>query len=167
LIAEGRLDGGFVGMAPARHPSGLTLVPWKREPLLLFLPPQHRLAATRRASLADLAGEAFIAVASDASPAFAAQFHQLCRAAGFRPRIVQEAARAQAVAVMVAVGSGIAVLPASLARPAGDALVSVPLADKGASITHMFAHRQRVANAALETFLTVVKTGRPLLPRRA
>jgi DNA-binding transcriptional LysR family regulator len=152
-VGEGRLDGGFVGMAPARQPPGLRLVPWHRERLLLFLPPRHPLATARRVALADLAGEAFVTVASEASPAFAAQFHHLCRTAGFRPRIVQEAARAQAVAVMVAVGSGIAVLPASLARPAGDALISVPLTDRSASITHVFAHRVGATGAALGTFL--------------
>jgi DNA-binding transcriptional LysR family regulator len=42
---------------------------------------------------------------------FASKIHDLCGAAGFRPRIIQEATRAQAVAAMVAAGSGIAILP--------------------------------------------------------
>ena len=51
------------------------------EPMVLALPPRHRLARRRALRLADLAGEAWVAPSRDGLVARA------CRAAGFEPRI--------------------------------------------------------------------------------
>jgi DNA-binding transcriptional LysR family regulator len=152
-VAEGRIDGGFVGTAPQKGNAELSFIPWHKEPLLLFVPPDHHLAKSRQVSFRRLREESFVAIASEASPAFSAQFHQLCRSAGFRPRIIQEAERAQAVAVMVAAGAGIAVLPAALTRVVGDALVALKLTEKAASLSHMFAHRKGDPSGPLGDFL--------------
>jgi len=152
-IVDGRIDGGFVGTAPQKGTPELSFIPWHKEPLFLFVPPDHRLAKSRQIAFSQLREESFLAIASEASPAFSAQFHQLCRSAGFRPRIIQEADRAQAVAVMVAAGSGITVLPAALTRVVGDALVAIKLTDKSASLTHMFAHRKVERSGPLGDFL--------------
>lgn len=138
LIVQGRLDAGFVGLMPVERPSGLRFVPWSKERLLAFLPSGHDLARRPQLNLADLKSERFVAVSSEAAPAFSAFLHDLCRKAGFRPRIVLESPRAQAVAVMVAAGSGVAILPESLANVTGASAVGLPL--KGSpSIMHVFA----------------------------
>ncbi len=152
-ITEGRLDGGFVGSTPENPSSGLVFIPWSQEPLMLFLPPGHRLAKARKVKLADLAGESFVTVATESAPCFAKQIQHLCAGAGFRPRVVQEAARGQAVAVMVAAGAGVSILPASLARNTGDSLVAVPLADKSANVTYVFVHRPGKIEAPLSDFV--------------
>lgn len=153
-IQEGRLDGGFVGSTPGNPSSGLAFIPWCKEPLMLFLPPGHRLARAGSVKLAALAGESFVTVATDSAPCYAKQILRLCEAAGFRPKIVQEATRGQAVAVMVAAGAGISILPASLARNTGDALSAVPLADKAATVTYVFAHRPGRLEKPLSDFVT-------------
>jgi len=101
--------------------------PWRREPLAAFVPFGHRLALRENIALRELAGEALVAVSSEAAPTFSTYLRELCGNAGFRPRIVLESSRAQAVAVMVAAGAGIAVLPVSLARVVGEAAAVVPL----------------------------------------
>lgn len=137
-IREGRLDGGFVGVALPERPAGIRFTAWQREPLVCFLPAGHPLASRKSLALKELADQPFIAVSNEAAPAFASHVRELCSAAGFRPRIILESSRAQAVALMVAAGSGIAVLPASLARFLSTAVTAVPL--KGApTITHVFA----------------------------
>lgn len=158
-IGEGRLDGGFVGSAPGTPSAGLVFIPWSKEPLMLFLPPGHRLAKSRKIRLAELAGESFVTVAAEAAPCFAAQVQRLCSEAGFRPKVVQDAVRGQAVAAMVAAGTGIAILPASLARTTGDSLVAVPLADKSAWVTYAFARRQGPVEEPLSDFVAELKTG--------
>jgi DNA-binding transcriptional LysR family regulator len=177
-IAEGRLDGGFVGLMPEDHPAGVKFVPWRKEALLCFLPAGHRLAQSpmkvktgaktkvkaasnaQKVSLADLAREPFVAVSAEAAPAFAAHVHGLCREAGFRPRIVLESPRAQAVAVMVAAGSGVALLPESLAHLMGNAVAAVPLKEeRTAAITHVFAHGPGRMSGAMREFLEVVCGG--------
>lgn len=139
LISQGRLDAGFIGLAPTQHPSGVRCLPWSKEPLMAFVPSGHPFARKPKISLADLQTERFVAVSSEAAPAFSLLVHDLCRKAGFRPRIVLESPRAQAVAVMVAAGSGVAILPESLKNFTGASTSAVPL--KGfPSITHVFAH---------------------------
>lgn len=152
-IAEGRLDGGFVGSTPGNPSSGLVFIPWSTEPLMLFLPPGHPLANSRKVKLADLAGESFVTVATESAPCFAKQIQRMCDEAGFRPKVVQEAARGQAIAVMVAAGAGVSILPASLARNTGDSLVAVPLADKSAFVTYVFVHRPGQVEEPLRDFV--------------
>jgi len=137
-IAAGRLDGGFVGLAPAVRPAGIQFIAWHREPLLCFLPAGHPLAGARSLALKTLAEESFIAVSPDSAPAFAAHVRDLCKTAGFRPRVILESPRAQAVALMVAAGSGIAILPAALARFMQKSVNAIPLKDTP-KITHVFA----------------------------
>ncbi len=152
-IVEGRLDGGFVGSSPATPAAGLVFIPWSREPLMVFLPRGHRLQGSAKVKLAELAGDPFVMVAAESAPCFALQIHQLCGKAGFRPKVVQEAARGQAVAVMVAAGAGVAILPAAMARIAGESSVAIPLADKGAAVTYAFAHRSGQKEAPLRDFV--------------
>ena len=163
-IAEGRLDGGFVGSTPGNPSSGLVFIPWSKEPLMLFLPPGHRLTNSRKVKLADLAGESFVTVATESAPCFAKQIQLMCDEAGFRPKVVQEAARGQAVALMVAAGVGVSILPASLARNTGDSLVAVPLADKSASVTYVFVHRPGEIEESLSDFVAELGTSERIPP---
>jgi LysR family transcriptional regulator, benzoate and cis,cis-muconate-responsive activator of ben and cat genes len=156
-IVEGRLDGGFVGVTPRPRVPGLALIPWRREALALFVPRDHHLAARRQIDLKALAGEAMIAIEAEASPGFASKIHDLCRAAGFRPRIVQEAARAQAVAAMVAAGSGIAILPLSVHRVTGDAVRAVRLMGPGVRVAYLFAHRAGSVPPELAKFVSLLR----------
>jgi len=137
-IAAGRLDGGFIGLAPSVRPACIQWVPWHREPLMCFLPVGHALAAAKSVSLRTLRDESFIAVAHESAPAFSAHVRNLCKGAGFRPRVILESPRAQAVALMVAAGSGVAILPAALARFMQKSVRAIPLKD-AAQITHVFA----------------------------
>lgn len=147
-IAEGKLDGGFVGLVPAQRPPGIQFMGWQKEALLCYLPQGHALAAQRVLSLAALKAEPFVAVAHEAAPAFAGHVRALCQAAGFRPKIVLESTRAQAVALMVAAGSGVAILPAALERVVQGAVDVRPL--KGSpTITHVFACQQGRLNGPL------------------
>jgi DNA-binding transcriptional LysR family regulator len=165
-IVEGRLDGGFVGLAPPRPSfAGVTFVPWRQEALMLFVPRDHRWAGKQRIALSALAGEPLVAIAAAAAPAFAAKIQALCRSGGFRPRIVQEASRAQAVVAMVAAGSGVAILPASVHRVTSDAVTAIKLTARAALVTYVFAHRSRPVSPALTRFVaTLAMVAAP--PRR-
>ncbi|HEU5078847.1 MAG TPA: LysR substrate-binding domain-containing protein [Opitutaceae bacterium] len=151
-ITRGELDGGFVGLMPRDRPAAVQFVPWREEPLACFVPANHALASHRKLDLAAAAGEPFVAVAGAAAPAFADFVRGVCRSAGFRPRIVLESPRAQAVAVMVAAGSGIALLPQSLSQWTGRAVVALPLA-KPQQVTHVFARRAGGVSGAMRHFL--------------
>lgn len=155
-ILEGRIDGGFLGLAPAERTPGVTFVPWKHEAVRLFVPAGHALAGEKRAPVKAIACEPLLAISAEAAPAFASKVRALCRAAGFRPHIVQEAARAQAVLAMVAAGSGVAILPASVQSVAGGGVAAIELRDKAAMATYVFAHRSGGSSAALREFVGFV-----------
>lgn len=154
-LRRGILDGGFVGLEPRERTPGIQFVPWRREPLAAFVPFGHPLAAQKEIALRDLAGEALVAVSGEAAPAFSLYLRELCGAAGFRPRIVLSSPRAQAVAVMVAAGAGIALLPVSLARVVGSAAAVIPL-KKAPVITHVFARAAGTPSPAMKQFVTLL-----------
>ena len=154
-LRRGTLDGGFVGLEPRERTPGIQFVSWRKEPLAAFVPTGHPLAARKEIALRDLAGEALVAVSGGAAPAFAAFLREACGAAGFRPRIVVESPRAQAVAVMVAAGAGIAVLPASLARVVGKAAAVIPF-KKAPTITHVFARAAGTPTPAMKQFVELL-----------
>jgi len=156
-LRRGNLDGGFVGLQPHERTPGVQFIPWRKEPLAAFVPFGHPLASRKELAMRDLAGEALVAVSSEAAPAFARYLRQLCGAAGFRPRIVLESPRAQAVAVMVAAGAGIALLPSSLARIVGNAAAVVPL-KKAPTITHVFARAAGCQSLAMKQFATLLRS---------
>lgn len=154
-LRRGTLDGGFIGLEPRTRTPSVQFIAWREEPLAVFVPFGHPLATRRELAVRDLAGEALVAVSSEAAPAFAIYLRELCGAAGFRPRIVLESPRAQAVAVMVAAGAGIALLPASLARVVGNATAVIPL-KKAPSITHVFARPAGTPSLAMKQFVALL-----------
>jgi len=155
-IADGRLDGGFVGIEPDDPPAGVRFIPWRSEPLVCLVPSDHPLAGNKSVALPALADESFVAVSRSSAPAFADKLRDLCDKAGFRPRIVLESPRAQAVALMVSAGSGIALLPdtpASLVRPSARALPLRP----AVKIHHVFACRERRADGAVADLVRLLR----------
>ena len=115
-VEEGRLDDlatgvrtgrlhlalGFQDAAEPRHEhSGLRRHDLMEEPMVVALPPRHRLARRQVVDLADLADEPWIAPSSSGLVARA------CRAAGFEPRIAFLAGDPLAIRALVT--SGLAV----------------------------------------------------------
>lgn len=155
-IADGRLDGGFVGLEPTDPPAGIRFIPWRTEPLICLVPTSHPLSDRKSISLGTLAEESFVAVSSASAPAFAERIRELCQSAGFRPRIILESPRAQAVALMVGVGSGVALLPATLAGLVKRSTHAIPLRPS-TKITHVFACRDRKTEGPLADLMGLLR----------
>lgn len=155
-IADGRLDGGFVGLEPADPPAGIRFISWRSEPLICLVPSGHGLSDRKSIGLQALADESFIAVSRASAPAFADLVRELCRSAGFRPRIILESPRAQAVALMVAAGSGIALLPATLAGLVKRSTHAIPLRP-ATKITHVFACKDRKNEGSLSDLIRLLR----------
>lgn len=110
-LKGGRLDVGFVRSAPDDPTLKAELV--RREALMVVLPDDHPLAAGGAISLAALAQEPFVMFPRTRGPAFFDHLMALCNAAGFMPRIVQEAPQLDIIS-MVAAGFGVSLMPASM-----------------------------------------------------
>ncbi|MHB0776036.1 LysR substrate-binding domain-containing protein [Halomonas sp. WWR20] len=114
-LEQGHADLGFM-RPPGRATPSLRFVPILREPILVSLPATHRLAHHKAISLAALQNDAFVSSPRHLGQGFYDQLVQLCEAAGFKPRIVQQARQLQTLVALVAGGFGLALLPASLAQ---------------------------------------------------
>jgi DNA-binding transcriptional LysR family regulator len=126
------------------------------ERLMAFLPPQHELSGKKSIRLADLADESFVAISSEAAPAFSSHLRKICKEEGFHAHIVQEARRAQAVAAMSVTGSGVAILPASLHRLTGNGIPLRISGNRKAEIEYVVAAKSS-ANESVEQFLDLVR----------
>jgi DNA-binding transcriptional LysR family regulator len=106
-LRTGQLDAGL--LRPVAALPGLTTRVISRDPLVAALPANHRLVAYERVPLAELAGESFIVYFRDSGPVVHDTIVGCCLAAGFSPRIVQEA-QLQTIPALVAAGLGVSLL---------------------------------------------------------
>jgi DNA-binding transcriptional LysR family regulator len=106
-FADGEADLVLMGPRPAgRRFAFHRLV---TEPLLLAVPPDHRLAGRRTVRLEEIADDPFVAVRT--GTALRALTDGLCRAAGFEPRIAFEGDEVATLRGLVAAGLGVALVP--------------------------------------------------------
>ncbi len=105
-----------------------------REPLVLALSPSHRLAGRNSVALGDVADEPFITLLPTSR--LRQMSEDLCRSAGFEPRVAFECDELSMVHGYVAAGLGVAVVPASALLTADlgrEAPRSLSISDDGAT----------------------------------
>lgn len=111
-VESGLLDLGLVRFPVAETtPAAITPVEWDR--LVVALPADHPLARCRRLSLSELANESFILYSAVNAANLRAQVLFACQAAGFTPRVTQEAVQVQTLVSLVESGIGVALVPAA------------------------------------------------------
>jgi DNA-binding transcriptional LysR family regulator len=104
-VRSGQLD--LAVIIPA--PSDLSATVLGRQPLHLYVAPDHRLATRRAVALSDLRGERFIA--NPPSYHLRGLLESWCAEAGFVPSVAFEITEFDTVRALVARGLGVAVLP--------------------------------------------------------
>ncbi|HEU5470446.1 MAG TPA: LysR substrate-binding domain-containing protein [Actinophytocola sp.] len=128
LLRAGEIDVGLLRL-PIDEPTVATRV-ISRDPLVVALPAGHPLAARARLPLRALAGEPFVLYTRASGPSVHDAIVGHCVAAGFTPRIIQEAADVQTIVSLVAAGLGVSLLIAPTPPSAQDAVVYRPLTDR-------------------------------------
>ncbi|TDV52155.1 LysR family substrate-binding domain-containing protein [Actinophytocola oryzae] len=126
-LADDRIDAAL--LRPPVHTPDLRLRTVSHDRLFAALPGGHPLADRARVSLADLADESFVFYERDAGPAVHDTIVGYCRAAGFSPRIVQEAVDVQTIAALVAANLGVSLLIAPTPHTDEAAVVYRPLVE--------------------------------------
>ncbi|MFC9687515.1 LysR family transcriptional regulator [Kribbella sp. NPDC056951] len=123
-LENGDADIGLT--APRPDPERFGWHPLEQQRLALHVPPGHPLASRRRVELATAADEPFVGL----QPGFGFRriTDELCRTAGFVPRLAFEATDLNTIDSLVGAGLGVAVLPSSAVRGSDSGAVAVPLA---------------------------------------
>lgn len=113
-LARGDLDVGLFSLQP--HDRGVEGERVAEDPLVVALPQGHPLAARVRVPIAALREEAWVLFPRDLRTHFLELILDTCRAAGFVPRVAQEASQLHTVSGLVSAGVGVTLLPSSVAR---------------------------------------------------
>jgi LysR family transcriptional activator of glutamate synthase operon len=108
-VAGGRIDLEFTARRP--HNPEVHWEPLFSQPLAISVPPSHRFAGRRRVALADFADEDFVML--HPSWALRTLTDELCREAGFTPRVAFECDELSVARGFVNAGLGVAVIPAN------------------------------------------------------
>jgi DNA-binding transcriptional LysR family regulator len=109
-VASGELDLAFVSVPGRKHP-GVTLMPLVSEPILLAVPPGHRLESRTSVSLEELAGETFVEVPSGWGTRL--RTDSALAQAGVERVVGVEVADLSTLAELVRAGFGLGFLPQS------------------------------------------------------
>jgi DNA-binding transcriptional LysR family regulator len=153
-----RIDAAFIRTAIA-DPEGLVVGTLLREAMVLALPRGHGLARREGAlPLKALAGETFIVYRRRNGPGLYDAILSACNAAGFSPRVGQEAPRIVSTLNLVAAGLGISLVPESLQRMRMDGVVFRRLTGAAQPKAPLYlASRRGEVSAAVRKFLELVR----------
>jgi DNA-binding transcriptional LysR family regulator len=157
---DGRIDVGVLHSPPADAARWLRVEPVFSDPLVAALPHSHRLAAAGARgtiALADLAGEPFVTVPRSVNPPLYDEVIANCRAAGFSPRVVQEAVGWHTLTGLVAAGLGVALVPRSLARLRRPGVAFRAVRDLPVELPMAAVWRQGDASPVRERFVTALR----------
>ncbi|MFC0667623.1 LysR substrate-binding domain-containing protein [Azotobacter chroococcum] len=156
-VHEGRLQVGVLRpLAPL--PEELVALELFAEPLVVVLPVGHPLAGgADGVPLAALGEEPFVFFPRSFGTGLYDQLLELARAAGFVPRIVQEASEAMTLIGLVATGLGVTVLPASFSRMRIDGVVCRTLLDPGATTAVWLVRRRNEDSPLVRRFAELLE----------
>lgn len=129
-----------------------------REPLLLALPASHPSARRRSVPLSDLSADAFILFPRQTRGSLGNRVLDLCAAAGFAPRVVQEAMEMQTALGLVAGGLGVAVVPGGVRRLAWPGVVLRSMPRPVPDIELALASRLDESSPVVPRFLEIART---------
>jgi DNA-binding transcriptional LysR family regulator len=154
-VREGRLQVGFV-ILPVEE-SSLAVEPVVREPLVVALPENHRLASRRKIPLKALAGEGSILFPRAISPGYYDQIISVCRNAGFSLKIIHEMDNIYTALALVEAGLGVSLFPASIQDLRRRGVVFRELEAPVPKMECAVIYRRETQSAVVQSFLNVVR----------
>ena len=158
LVREGGIDVGLV-IPPISDAADLTFSRFDGDDLAIAVPRTHPLAAEPSLAVADLADRDFILWPQTEGRGFHLKVIGLCTAAGFVPKVAQEAHGMHAVLSLVAVEAGVSIVPRSMSGFRSDRIAYHAIRDDDARFDLAFCYRDAGDNPALRRFLDLSRRG--------
>ena len=113
-IVRGEIDAGFILHSPGFAPPGLACQLIARESLVVAVPGQSALAARNTLTLKDLFDQPLVIFPRRILPSLHDAIFAMYHAAGYLPRVAQEAIQMQTIVNLVSAGIGVAWVPDSV-----------------------------------------------------
>lgn len=155
LLNSGTIQVGF--LRPPIDDPAIATETVSREPLLVALPDTHPLAARATIELHALAGEPFILFPRRLGQGVFDQIVHLCQAAGFSPRIEQEAVEMHTITGLVAAGLGVSLVPSSVQHLRSDGIVYRPIAGEQPTWEMAVAWQRHDQSSLTRGFVSIVR----------
>jgi DNA-binding transcriptional LysR family regulator len=156
------LDLGFVGLRPSAAIQDLQWESLVSHNAVVLLPTNHPLAKKARLSLLDLEELFFIGMSEKTHPAFHEWLCDICQAAGFKPRILQDADLEAGLLTFVAEGLGVTVAREQIRKLPHPGVTFRPLAPSVKTDYCIAWNRHNQSKALLE-YIQIVKNLSPQL----
>jgi len=152
-LATGKLDAAF--LRPEERYPDLVYKVLVREPLIVILPSDHRLASRKAIGLKDLARETFIGMA-DQAPVLRSIIEDYIRRSGVDLQPTHRVEYLSMAMSLVASTRGVALLPDFARNFLTRSVVSLPLAGEAPSIDLVLGYHKANNSPLLKTFLSRV-----------
>jgi LysR family hca operon transcriptional activator len=152
-LATGKLDAAF--LRPEERYPDLVYKVLIREPLVVILPSDHRLASRKAIGLQDLAGETFIGMA-DQAPVLRSIIEDYNRRSGIDLKPTHKVEYLSMAMSLVASTRGVALLPNYARNFLTWSVTSRPLAGEAPSIDLVLGYHKANNSPLLRTFLSRV-----------
>ena len=153
-LREGTIEVGFLRPASGFEAQDLRLEVFIREPMVVVLPKDHRLATLKLVPLEALAAEPFVLPSREREPGFNEQVTRACQEAGFTPTVVQEVTEMQVGLGLGAAGLGVVgLLPSSVRNITASGIVFKKLAKPVPEMDLSVAWRPEALSPAARAFL--------------
>ena len=157
-VLNDEVDLGIISFPQGRQ--GLTVIPWRDEPMVVACHPQHRLAKEKRITVKQLAGEPLVGF--DADLVIRKKIDAFLRGHGVEVPVAMTFDNIEAVKRGVEVGSGVAILPQPTIEHELQAgtLAAVPFADQSFVRPLGIVYRRgRRLQPNTEAFIALLRNG--------
>lgn len=158
-----KVDLAFVGLRPPASNKDLQWESIDRHKVLVALPTRHPLAKRPRLSLPDLKSLFFVGMSETTHPGFREWLYEICRPAGFTPKILQDAELEPALMTFVAQGLGVTLAREQIDRWPHPGVVFRPLVPS-VKTDYCIAWNPSSESRALLQYIQIVKNLAPAGP---
>ena len=165
-VAQRQLDIAIVREPlPQSLPQGIETFTLSSQRLVVVLPVAHALAKAPSIALAELAGDDFLAFLDPEGVGLGHALLELCRAAGFEPRIAQRVSEIATMTSLIAAGFGVSLMADTVSHLRLPGVCYVPLAGSEARSKLIVVHRRFERSATVCGLLkTLVAAARAAVP---
>ncbi|TSA83153.1 LysR family transcriptional regulator [Deinococcus detaillensis] len=153
-LRSSQLDIGLM-LLPVRDPSFVAEALWRQD-LVVALPSSHPLAQRERLNISDFKDEPFVFFPRQIRATYYDQVMRWCAAAGYTPRIVQEAIEVPTLLSLVAAGIGV-FLPIRFFQRVSLPGVTYRIIEGAPVVDIVAVWRRQEGNPVVRAFLTVAR----------